>query len=92
MYLTTYVLLIPKGRWFKFRFGLRAGNFSGLNLAGLDHLAKYRTELGVAIVQQVATVCQKAPILHRYVSRLLLNPLLVRIRRDPGQAHPVRSK
>src|SRR5215467_6020636 len=62
----------------------------GLDLAGLDHLAKHRTELAVAIGQQVATVCQKAPILHRYVSRLLLHPLLVRIRRDPGQAHPPR--
>src|SRR5215472_1166272 len=62
----------------------------GLDLAGLDHLAKHRTELAVAIVQQVATVCQKAPILHRYVSRLLLHPLLVRIRRDPGQAHAPR--
>src|SRR5215467_8982286 len=62
----------------------------GLDLAGLDHLAKHRTELAVAIVQPVATVCQKAPILHRYVSRLLLHPLLVRIRRDPGRAHAPR--
>src|SRR5215813_8491546 len=62
----------------------------GLDLAGLDHLTKHRTELAVAIMQQVATVCQKAPILHRYVSRLLLHPLLVRIRHDPGQAHAPR--
>src|SRR5215475_9160080 len=62
----------------------------GLDLAGFDHLAKHRTELAVAIMQQVATVCQKAPILHRYVSCLLLHPLLVRIRRDPGQAHAPR--
>src|SRR5215471_6792684 len=33
---------------------------------------------------------EKAPILHGYVSRLLLHPLLVRIRRDPGQAHAPR--
>src|SRR5215470_9525252 len=62
----------------------------GLDLAGWDRLAKHRTELAVAIVQQVATVRQKAPILHRCVSRLLLHPLLVRIGRDPGQAHAPR--
>ena len=62
----------------------------GFYLAGLHHLAKHRTELAVAIMQQVATGCQKTPILHRYVSRLLLHPLLVRIRRDPGQASAPR--
>src|SRR5215467_7821750 len=58
----------------------------GFYVAGLHHLAKRWTELAVAIMQQVATGCQKTPILHRYVSRLLLHPLLVRIWRDPGQA------
>ena len=34
---------------------------------------------------------QKDLILHRYVFRLLLHPLLVRIRRDPGQ-HLLESR
>src|SRR5215472_16633470 len=57
----------PLGKRIQVRTACR--QLQRLDLAGLHHLAKHRTELAVAIVQQVATVCQKAPILHRYGSR-----------------------
>ncbi len=68
-----------------FRFGLRVGNFRGLTLLAWITSPNTGQNLPSRSCERVATVCQKAPILHRYISRLLLHPLLVRIRRDPGQ-------
>src|SRR5581483_2936424 len=73
-----------------FRLGLRAGNFSGVTLPAFNHLPKPWTELPITIVQQIAAVREKAPILHRHVASLLLHPQLVWIRGYTRQAHPPR--
>ena len=75
-----------------FRFGLRAGNFRGLTSPAWITSRQHRTELAVAIVQQERLCARKPSILHRYVSCLLLDPLLVRIRCDPGQADAPRLR
>ena len=38
-------------------------------------------------MQQIAAASQASPLLHRHVARLLLHPLLIRVRRESGQFH-----
>ena len=39
-------------------------------------------------MQQIAAASQASPLLHGHVSRLLLHPPLIRVRRESCQVHP----
>src|SRR5258708_5244910 len=72
----------------EFRFGLLAGNRSGFTLPVLISFSKGLAELRISVVQQIAAASQASPLLRRHVSRLLLHPLLIRVRRESCQIHP----
>ena len=61
-----------------------------MNAFRLDQVSKGLAELRTTIVQQIAAVREKAPVLHGYVAGLLLHPWLVGIWRYPRQANPSR--
>jgi len=52
-----------------------------------DQFPKRFAELRVTVVQQIAAAPQASPLLHSHVSRLLLHPLLIRVRRESCQPH-----
>src|SRR5580700_7796675 len=52
-----------------------------------DQFSKRFAELRVTVMQQIATASQASPLLHRHVARLLLHPLLIRVRRESCQSH-----
>src|SRR5260370_26816281 len=43
--------------------------------------------LRISVMQQIAASSQASPLLHSHVSRLLLHPLLIRVRRESCQFH-----
>src|SRR5882724_3250899 len=59
-----------------------------IHTSRLDQFSKGWAELRISVVQQIAAAPQASPLLHSYVSRLLLHPLLIRVRRESCQIHP----
>src|SRR5215471_19106218 len=52
-----------------------------------DQFTKGFAELRISVMQQIAAASQVSPLLHGHVSRLLLHPILVRVRRESCQIH-----
>src|SRR5882762_9168477 len=58
-----------------------------IHTSRLDQFSKGLVELRISVVQQIAAAPQASPLLHSHVSRLLLHPLLIRVRREFCQCH-----
>ena len=59
-----------------------------MHAARLDQFTKGFAELRISVMQRIAAASQASPLLHSHVSRLLLHPPLVRVRRESCQVHP----
>jgi len=74
---------------FRVRVQIRASCWQSkwIHTSRLDQFSKGWAELRISVVQQIAAAPQASPLLHRDVSRLLLHPLLIRVRRESCQIH-----
>ena len=74
---------------FRVRVQIRASCWQSkwIHTSRLDPFSKAWAELRISVVQQIAAAPQASPLLHSHVSRLLLHPLLIRVRRESCQLH-----
>jgi hypothetical protein len=75
---------------FRVRVQIRASCWQSkrMHASRLDQFSKGLAEFRVSVMQQIAAASQASPLLHSHVSRLLLHPLLIRVRRESCQMHP----
>src|SRR5467141_1365621 len=74
---------------FRVRAQIRASCWQSkwIHTSRLDQFSKGWAELRISVVPQIAAAPQASPLPHSYVSRLLLHPLLIRVRRESCQCH-----
>src|SRR5258708_33380742 len=86
---STDTLLGPTHPAFRVRVQIRAPCWQSkrIHTSRLDQFSKGLAELRISVMQQIAPASQASPLLHCHVSRLLLHPLLIRVRPAPCPSH-----